>query len=57
LLLKQEIKANVEPLNEEEVNKKTQAKPEYFKRLNNKYLLLILILIVNRVGYKEITPN
>lgn len=55
--MKQEIKANAEPLNEEEVIKKSQANPADFKPLYEQYFRKIFLFILHRVGDKEITAD
>ena len=46
-----------EPLNEQEVIKKSQANPADFKPLYEKYFRLIFLFILHRVGDKETTAD
>jgi len=51
--LKQEIKADEQLLNEEEVIKKAQGNPEHFRPLYEKYFRKIFLFILHRVSDKE----
>lgn len=55
--MKQEIKADNQLINEEEVIKSSQVNPENFRPLYEKYYRNIFLFILHRVGNKEVTAD